>query len=87
MPGAYVVVGGGQAAGVLESDVTVLGQVLLSVVAAHAQVVAAFLVEDDFVEADAIALQVDVELAHGKGVVAGVAEALRHGRSLSLIHI
>ena len=43
---------------------------------------AALLGEDDVVEADAIALGEDVELADGVGLVAGVAEGLGDGREL-----
>ena len=42
----------------------------------------ALLGEDDVVEADAIALGKDVQLADGVGLVAGVAEGLGHGRQL-----
>ena len=50
---------------------------------------AALLGEDDIVEADAIALGEDVQLADGVGLVAGVAEGLGNGRQLrhGLLHL
>ena len=49
----------------------------------------ALLGEDDVVEADAIALGKDMQLADGVSLIAGVAEGLGHGRQLRhwLLHL
>ena len=70
--------------GELLAGVALLAQEALEVVVVAAQMVAPLLAEDDLVEADAVALGIDVQLAHGVGLVAVVAEDLRHGRQVRI---
>ena len=76
-PGGVDVVAHG--VGEFLSRVPLVAQEALVVVVAAAQVVATLLAQDDLVEADAVPLRIDVQLAHGVGLVAVVAEHLRHG--------
>ena len=80
MPGPHRVAVVAHGMGQLLAAVAVVVQVALVVVAAAAQVVTAFLVEDHVVEADAVALRIDVQLADRVRLIPRVAEGLCHGR-------
>ena len=68
VPGAGEVVVVAEPAGVLPARIALVRQVEFPVVGMAAiQVMAPFLVENHFVEADAVTLRVDVELADGMG--------------------
>ena len=75
VPSPRIVVVAAVTAGVFHAGETALGQLLLPVVGAHAELVASLLVDDRLVEPDPISLGEHVELAHGDSVIAGVAEA------------
>ena len=65
----------------LLAGIAAIGEVHV-VVVDRAQMRPAFLGEDDVVEADAVARRVDVQLAHGIGLIAAVAEGLGDGRQV-----
>ena len=79
VPGAEGVLVVAHAVGEAHAGVPLVGQEEI-VIVDGAEVGAALFVEDHVVEADAVALGEDVELADGVRLVAGVAESLRHGR-------
>ena len=81
MPGAVAVLVVAHAVGEGAAGMALFAEPEL-VVVDGAEDGAALLGEDDVVEADAIALGKDVELADGVGLVAGVAEGLGDGREL-----
>ena len=80
-PGEVVVVA--EAAGVLLSRIALIGQVELPVVGVPViEVMPPFLVEDHFVEADAVALGIDMELADGMSLITGLPEEPGERRNL-----
>ena len=75
VPGTGDVVVVAEPAGVLLTRIALIRQVELPVVGlAVVQVMASFLVEDHLVEADPVALGIDVELADGMSLIAGLPE-------------
>ena len=80
VPGAGQIVAAAQTRRMFLSRITLIGQIELPVIGQLRKMVPTFFIEDDLVETNPVALRVDVQLAHGMGLVSSLPERLGQGR-------